>query len=342
MTPSDALSAESIPVALDAMGGDHGPPQTVAGAVEVARRGAQVLVVGDPPAIKAELDKHDVDGLSLRVVASDGVVGEREQPARALISKPNASVFVATRLVKEGEAKAAVSMGSTGATIAAATMLLGTFDGIERGALGGPIIGPAPNTVIIDLGTNMDARPRQLADFAALGVAMARVILEVEDPRVAVLSVGAEEGKGNRLVRETSDLLKTSGLTFIGNVEASDLPFGCAEVVVCNGFVGNVMLKLTEALGAVISRDVRERLADNPNGEDLANHIYNLTNRIEAYGGGPLLGVRGVVIVGHGHSRAGSIARAVETARMTAARGFVREAEEEVARLRAAVRVQSP
>ena len=341
MTASDAFPMERAPVALDAMGGDHGPAQTVAGAVEAARSGTDVLVVGDAQAIEAELGKHDAGGLPLRVAPSEGVVGEDEQPARAFKSKPNASIFVATRLVRKGEAKAVVSMGSTGAAIAAATVLLGTFDGIERGALGGPFIGPAPNTVVVDLGTNVDARPQQLADFAALGVVMSRVILDAENPRVAVLSVGAEEGKGNRLVKETTGILKASGLNFIGNVEASDLPFGCAEVVVCDGFVGNVMIKLVEALGDAISRDVRERLAGSRDGEELANHIYDLTNRVEAYGGGPLLGVRGVVMVGHGRSRAGSIARAIQTARMLVERKFVTEEEEEVARLRAAVRSES-
>ena len=341
MTASDAFPMERVPVALDAMGGDHGPAQTVAGAVEAARRGAEVLIVGDARAIEAELGRHDSRGLLLHVIPSDGAVGEHQQPTLAFKSKPNASIFIATRLVRKGEAKAVVSMGSTGAAIAAATMLLGTFDGIERGALGGPVIGPAPNTIVIDLGTNVDARPQQLADFAALGVVMSRVILNAENPRVAVLSVGAEEGKGNRLVKETTSILKASGLNFIGNVEASDLPFGCAEVVVCDGFVGNVIVKLVEALGQAISSDVRERLAGSDIGEELADHIYDLTNRVEAYGGGPLLGVRGVMMVGHGRSQARSIARAIQTARMLVERKFVTEEEEEVARLRAAVQSES-
>jgi glycerol-3-phosphate acyltransferase PlsX len=226
-------------------------------------------------------------------------------------------------------------MGSTGASIAAATIFLGTFEGIERAALGGPIIGPSPDTVIIDLGTNVDSRPQQLADFAALGSVMARVIFGVKGPRVAVLSVGAEEGKGNRLAKETAALLKSSNLDFIGNIEASDLPYGRAEVVVCDGFVGNVMLKLIESLGEVISGDVREHLKGVECGDDLADRIYDLTNRLEAYGGGPLLGVRGVVVVGHGRSHANSVAKAIRTARMTVERGFVAEAQKEVARLRA-------
>ncbi|MBM3956916.1 MAG: phosphate acyltransferase PlsX [Gemmatimonadetes bacterium] len=339
MTTADSLFSDSVPIAVDAMGGDHGPVETVAGAVQAARGGARVLLAGNPDLVEAELDRHDVRGLDVRVVPSRGVVGEQERPVRAFAAKPDASILVATRLVKEGEARAVVSMGSTGASIAAATMLLGTFNGIERGALGGPIIGCAPRTVVIDLGTSVDARPRQLADFAALGTVMARVILEVENPRVAVLSVGAEEGKGNRLVKETTAILKASGLNFVGNLEASDLPLGGAEVVVCDGFVGNVMIKLTEALGAALARDVRERLGRQ--GEELAERIYDLTNRIEAYGGGPLLGVRGAVIVGHGRSRAASIAKAIHTARMMVERRFVEKAEAEVARLRAAIGTES-
>lgn len=340
MAQLNARKAECIVVALDAMGGDHGPEQTVAAAVEAARDGIEVLVVGDPEAVNPELHRHKAASLPISLVPSDGVVGEHEQPVRALKTRPNASIFVATRLVKEGRADAVVSMGSTGGSIAAATIFLGTFEGIERAALGGPIIGPSPNTVVIDLGTNVDSRPRQLADFAALGTVMARVILGVEGPRVAVLSVGAEEGKGNRLAKETAALLKTSNLNFIGNIEASDLPFGRAEVVLCDGFVGNVMLKLIEALGEVISQDVREHLKDVEGGEELADRIYNLTNRLEAYGGGPLLGVRGVVVVGHGRSQAKSVAKAIRTARMTVQRGFVAEAQKEVARLRAVIEPQ--
>jgi len=320
------------------MGGDHGPPETVAGAVEAARAGGvEVLLTGDPAAIRAELARHAAEDLPLEVVPADGVVAEGEPPVRAFRSKPNASVFMAARLVSEGRARALVSTGSTGATIAAATMLFGTFDGIERGALGGPVIGTAPNMIVIDVGTNVDARPQQLADFAALGTVMARTILDVANPRVGILSVGAEEGKGNRLVRETTEILKVSGLNFVGNVEASDLPHGPAEVVVCDGFVGNVLIKVVESMGDALSCDVRKRLAGTASGDEVADHIYEQTNRIEMYGGGPLLGVRGAVIVGHGRARARSIATAIATARATVVRRFVEEAEEEIARLRAVV-----
>jgi glycerol-3-phosphate acyltransferase PlsX len=328
-----------VPIALDAMGGDFAPAETVAGAaIAIRQGGVAVALVGDPPALQAELAK--VPGaarLPMQVVPSEGVVREGEHPAMAFRTKPRASVFVAAGVVKAGKAKAVVSMGSTGATIAAATVLFGTFEGIDRAALGGPLIGTAPKTIIIDVGTNVECKARQLADFAALGTVMSRLLDGVESPRVAILSVGAEEGKGNRLVLETTPLLKQSGLNFIGNVEGHDLPFGKAEVVVCDGFSGNVAMKLTEGLGEALASDLRVQLNGKMAGDEvekLAHRVFDLTNRVEAHGGGPLLGVKGVAVVGHGRARAPAVANAIQTARMAVVRGFVDEAAREIGRLR--------
>ena len=220
-----ATKEKLIRVAVDAMGGDYAPTEIVAGAVQAASEGdVQVMLVGDLDKVQAELAKYDTKKLPISTIPSEGVIAEGEPPALALRQKSKASILVATGMVKQGHADACVSMGSTGAAMAAAAVVLGVIEGIERPALGGPIIGMAPRTIIIDLGTNVDCRPAQLLSFAVIGDVFARQLWGVESPRVGILSVGAEAGKGNRQVRETSELLTKSGLNFIGNVEASDLP----------------------------------------------------------------------------------------------------------------------
>ena len=323
------------------MGGDYGPSETVPGAVEAVKAGGvQIGLVGEMEAIQAELAKHNVDGLPIMPVPSEGVIHENEQPAIALRQKPRASVMVSTGLVKKGMADASVTMGSTGAAMAAGAVVLGVIDGIERPALGGPIIGLAPHTAVIDVGTNVDCRPAQLLSFAVIGEVFARQFWEIERPRVALLSVGAEIGKGNRQVRETTELLAKSGLNFIGNVEANDLPYNRTDVAVCDGFVGNVVMKLVEGLGSAISEQLKDRLDGKlPETElaDLTREVYEMNNVTETYGGGPLFGVNGVSVVGHGRGKAESVRRAIETARRTVEVGFVEKLNEELARVKQAV-----
>ena len=186
----------AVRIAVDAMGGDNAPADVVSGAVEAAREGGvQILLVGDPTQVQAELSKQDTAGLPIAVVPSEGVIVEGEAPAMALRQKPRASVLVATGLVKQGKAHASVSMGSTGAAMAAAAVVLGLSEGVDRPAVGGPILGVAPKTIIIDLGTNVDCRPAQLLSFAVMGDVFARQFWAVEHPRVALLSVGEEAAK---------------------------------------------------------------------------------------------------------------------------------------------------
>ena len=322
-----ATDTGQIRIAVDAMGGDHAPSEIVKGAVEFAASGeGQVMLVGDPEAVQRELTAYDVSRLPIGVVPSEGVIEEGEPPALALRQKPKASILVATGIVKRGMADACVSMGSTGATMAAAAVVLGLAKGVERPALGGPVVGVAPNTCILDLGTNVDCRPRQLLSFGAIGDVFARSFWGVESPRVALLSVGAEVGKGNRQVRETTDLFTKSGLNFIGNIEANEVPHGGADVVVCDGFVGNIVMKLTEGLGQQIERHLRGslsgRLAD-ADLEELLVEIHEMNNVVETRGGGPLLGVNGVSVVGHGAARSDAVARAIGTAKLAVDIGFV-------------------
>ena len=326
-----------VKVAVDAMGGDLAPGEIVSGAVEAAAQGGlAVLLVGDPEPVQQELARHRIEGLPIVVVPSEGVVREGESPVQVMREKPRASILVATGLVKGGKADAVVSMGSTGATMAASAFLLGMMEGIERPALGGPIIGLAPNTVILDLGSNLDCRPSQLLSFATLGSTFARVYLGVAEPRVALLSVGAEEGKGNRQSKETYELLKASRLNFVGNVEGSDLPRGTADVVVCDGFVGNVVMKLTESLGAALSALVARRLEgllDANKVDSLSQDVYRLLNGAEQSGGGPLFGVRGISIVGHGGAKAAAVAQAIATARHAVESDLLGKMEADLAQL---------
>ena len=334
-------SVQLLRVAVDAMGGDFGPPETVAGVAAAVAAGAgrlAVLLVGDPDAIQPELERHNAEALPIKVIPSEGVILDSESPLQALRAKPKASTVVGVGLVKEGYADAFVTMGSTGATMAASALLLGMMEGIERPALGGPFNGLAPKTVFMELGSSIDCRPSQLVDFAALGVAFSRTYLEVPDPRVGLLSVGTEEGKGNKQTKDAFPLLQSSGLNFVGNVEGHDLCADRADVIVCDGFVGNILLKTVEGLGDGLARYLGERLASHVSEADagaVSRNIYDLLNQTEYSGGGPLFGVKGTIVVGHGRARAVGIAKAIGTAIRVCETGLLSQMEEELSLLRA-------
>jgi len=322
-------------VAVDAMGGDHAPEETVAGAIEAAREGnVQVGLVGDPAVVQAEIEKHDTSGLPILSIESEGFIEEGEQPAIALRQKPQASVVVATSLLKKGMADGAVTMGSTGGAMAAAAVILGMMEGIERPALGGPILGFAPNTVILDLGSNVDCRPSQLLSFGVIGDLWARIFWDVKNPRVSLLSVGSEFGKGNKQVRETSELFAKSDLNFVGNVEPHELAAGNVDVAVTDGFVGNVVMKLTEGIGQASIDLLRDRLQGRLSNDEidlLAAEVYEKTNVGNHKGGGPLLGVNGVSIVGHGRGKREEVKRAIGMAKMLHDFGFTERLRDELA-----------
>lgn len=330
-------NTDIIRVAVDAMGGDHAPGEVVQGAIEAAREGGvQVLLVGDPKLIKTELLAREGTNLPIMPVPSEGVIEEGESPIQGLRQKPQSSIAVTIGAVKKGHADAAVSMGSTGATMAASAFALGLMDGMERPAVGGPIIGTAPNTVVVDIGSSVDCRPIQLVRYAALGIAFARTYLKIEDPRVAILSVGAEEGKGNRQTKEAYELFKKSSMRFIGNVEGNDLALGNAEVVVCDGFIGNILLKLSEGLGEQLAEYLSSTLTGLVGSEHvtgISRQIYELLNPGERTGAGPLFGVKGLVMIGHGRSRATTIAQAIRSARDMTHAGLVKSMEDELTRV---------
>ena len=306
-----------VRVALDAMGGDHGPVETVKGAILAARStNAEMVLVGDQDPVEDELAKHDLSGLSVRVVPSEDMIRDDEHPIKAMRTKPNASVVVANRLVKSGDADVVVSMGSTGASMASAVLILGLMEGLERPCVGGPFLGLAPNTVLMDIGSNLDCRPALLLNFASLGVSWARTYMGIENPRVALLSVGSEAAKGNKQVQASYKLFQDSGLNFVGNVEGMDFFTEKAEVIVCDGFVGNILIKFTEGIGEAFAALAKKRLASAKDGtsvSEFAAELVRMTNRTRT-NGGPLFGVNSPVILGHGSSRADEILAAVTTA----------------------------
>ncbi|HUV75870.1 MAG TPA: phosphate acyltransferase PlsX [Dehalococcoidales bacterium] len=320
-------SSQRVRVAVDAMGGDFAPGEIVSGAIQAARDlGVEIILVGPGAEIEKETSKADITKLPVRLVEASELIEDGEQPAIAVMRKPNSSMAVATRLVKEGEADAIVSAGSTGALMVCALQYLGTLPGIERPVAGGPFLGLAPRTVLLDLGANVGCQPYQLVNFAVAGCVYARSFLNIDNPTVGLLNVGAEEGKGNDLAKEAYPLLKKSGLNFIGNVEGMDIAFGKANVIVCDGFIGNIVIKLCEGLGRTVKHWLAEELKANLSAADLestTNKLYRLMSPAVVMGGGPLLGVDGVAAVAHGASHAPQIAGTIKHAKLAVETKFV-------------------
>ncbi|MCH8350474.1 MAG: phosphate acyltransferase PlsX [Chloroflexi bacterium] len=305
-----------IRVVIDAMGGDYGPAETVKGALQgLQSHNIEVILVGDQQQVETELSRYDVGNSKVSVVPSVGKIGDDEHPLEGLRHKPKSSIMVATKLLKSGKADLLVSMGSTGASMASAVLVLGLMDGLERPCIGGPFLGLAPRTVLLDMGTNIDCRPQLMLSFATLGSVFAHKFLDIENPRIGLLSVGSEAAKGNRQVQETYSLLQESQLNFIGNVEGMDFFTGRADVIVCDGFVGNILMKFTEGFGTALSRFVEKRLASSLSPEDLAgvtSDLWQMTNMPRTMGG-PLFGVNGAVMLGHGSCLAAGVAGAINT-----------------------------
>jgi glycerol-3-phosphate acyltransferase PlsX len=318
------------------MGGDHAPEETVKGAIQALHtENIELTLVGDRDLVEAELGRYDVARKPVKVVPSVGKIGDDEHPVEGLRRKPQASIMVAAKLLRSGDADVLVSMGSTGASMASAVLALGLMDGLERPCLGGPFLGLAPQTVLVDMGSNVDCRPAMLLNFAALGTVFARKVLDIKEPRVALLSVGAETAKGNRQVQESYQLFQESHLNFIGNVEGMDFFTGRADVIVCDGFVGNILMKFTEGLGNALSPFLGKHLSSHlrpEDVEDITSGLWQMTNLPRTMGG-PLFGVNGTVIVGHGSCKAEGIAGAVNTALRCVELDLVESMREELSQM---------
>jgi len=327
-----------VKIAVDAMGGDFAPAEIVKGAIRACHdHKVEIALVGPAEVIEAELARHDSTGTRIEVVHAGQYLEEGEHPAFALRKKRDASILVAVKLVRDGKADAIVSAGPTGGVVASALYVLGAIEGMSRPVLGGAFLGFAPQTIIMDLGGNVDCRPDQLLDFAVVGTVYAREILDISDPTIALLSVGAEEGKGNEIVNEAYSLFRQSGLNFIGNVEGTDIPAGKANVIICDGFVGNILVKYTEALGETFAGWLREKISGRIPDEEIDRMAHELalaTNPAEAHGGGPLWAVNGAVCVTHGRSRKAEIARTIGQAKMVVERDLVGILKKELASIR--------
>jgi glycerol-3-phosphate acyltransferase PlsX len=310
-----------VRIAVDTMGGDHAPEEIIKGAVMAAeKREVRIILVGPLDVLKRELAKYEVSYLPISCVKANEIVKEGEHPAFAIRRKPNASVAVAIELVKIGEADAIISAGPTGAASVSAIKSLGLMPGIERPVLCVPLVGFAPNTVLVDGGANVDCKPHHLLSFAVIGSVYAKRLLNINQPKVALLSIGQEEGKGNKLIQESYSLLRNSGLDFIGTIEGNDVLSQRANVIVCDGIVGNILMKFYESLGHYIVRWLEGRLSNLP----LVGSIKKLLDQMisftkitenESDGGGLLWGVNGVVHLMHGNSHAQQVSKAIVRAK---------------------------
>ncbi len=311
-----------ITIALDAMGGDHAPRAEVEGAVLAARQyGVRILLVGVESKVRAELNRQSWRGLPLEVVNATEVITMDDSPSLAFRKKRDSSVHVGAKLVRQGQADAIVSAGNTGAVMAVARFILGTLPSVDRPALAAPFpTAKGGAAVLLDVGANVDSRPEHLEQFAIMGEIYCRTIFGVRRPRVAVLSIGEEEMKGNELTREVSNRLKHSSLNFVGNVEGKDFFKGNVDVIVCDGFVGNIVLKISEGLvehvGGMLKKALQSSLSAQV-GYVFSRHAFaEFRKKIDysEYGGVPLLGVRGITIIGHGRSNSNAIKNAIRVA----------------------------
>ena len=314
-----------IRVALDAMGGDSAPAAPVAGAALALSEVADdvvVQLVGRPEAIERELSRQHCPRGRIEVIEAPEVIGMAEKPLQALRAKRGSSIQVGLELQRDGRSHAFISAGNTGAVMAASTLVLRLYPGFERPAIGAAIPTVDHMVLLVDAGANVDCSAQELVGFAHLGVVYARYALGRQDPSVGLLSIGEEDEKGNSASREASRLLRETGLRFVGNVEGRDILHGRSQagvfdVVVCDGFVGNVLLKFYESVAHLFESLVRRELGDGVADSDAMARIVRYIDYAE-YGGAPLLGVRGISIICHGRSNPGAFVNAIHVAEQAA------------------------
>ena len=318
------IQNKKVRVVLDAMGGDFAPEEVVKGAVLAAQEdNFEIILTGQGDILEKELAKYKfARNLPVRCVEAKEVIGENESPAVALRRKVDSSIAVAAKLVKSGEADAMVGAGASGAVAVSAIQYIGMLEGMERPAIGGNLGVFAPNIVIMDLGANVDCKPNHFLTFAIAGCIFAEKLLNIPNPTVGLVNVGVEESKGNEVVREAYTILKNGGLNFVGSIEGNAILSGQANVVVCDGFVGNVLLKFYESMGVFAGKYVERKLKRYPPlgaaGKLLFNRLFpvaKISYESEQEGGGILWGVNGIVRIAHGSSKAPHIVHAISSAK---------------------------
>lgn len=305
-------------IAVDAMGGDYAPHELVKGAVQAASslEGVQIILVGDRERVSSELERYAPLDVPLVIQHASQVIEMHESPALAVRCKPDASVVVAGELVCNGTADAMVTLGHTGAATVVGAMRLGRIEGISRPTIATPLPHRNGQTVLLDSGATVDCEPHNLVQFAVMGAIYAEQILGIPSPRVGLFSIGEESTKGNELVKAAFPLLQNAGLRFVGNVDGKDIFQGRADVIVCDGFVGNTILKVAEGVAEMILEAIPD-----------AAIRQMLSRRVDysEYGGAPLLGVKGVCIIGHGRSRAKAVANAIRVAKTAVEQNLVQQ-----------------
>lgn len=305
--------SDMVKIALDAMGGDNAPSEIIKGMVEALKEADDIYVylVGQEDVVKAELEKYEYDKNRVEVVHASEVIETAEPPVMAVRKKKDSSLVKAMYMVKDGTCDAFVSAGSSGAILVGGQLIVGRLKGVERAPLAPVIPTEKGCALLIDCGANVDAKAHHLVQFAKMGSIYCKNALGIENPRVAIVNIGAEEEKGNALVKETFPLLKaTEGINFIGSIEAREIPAGAADVIVCEAFVGNVILKLYEGTASALVRQIKKGLMSTLKskiGAALAMPALKKTLKTfstEEHGGAPLLGLKGLVVKTHGSSKA--------------------------------------
>ena len=309
-------------IALDAVGGDHGPAPCVEGALQAVKEcDVEVILVGDEAILKQECQRQSGHDSRLSIRHASQVVEMHESPAAVARKKRDSSIWVATELVKSGEAGAVVSPGNTGASMVASFFVLGLIKGVERPAIATSLPTLSGEAIMLDVGANVDCTAKHLEQFALMGNDYAKHLLGKPNPRVGLLSIGEEDSKGNEVTKEAFKLLKSSSMNFVGNVEGRDVYSGIADIVVCDGFIGNVALKISEGVAEMIKRLLLKEISGHFFGRLayplIAGPLANLKRKIDyaEFGGAPLLGVNGVTMICHGRSSAKAIKNAIRRAK---------------------------
>ena len=318
------MNSAQVRIAVDATGGDYAPAEIVAGAIRAKEElGIEVLLVGDPDQIKASASQPDLLR-EVEIVPAEGTIEMHEEPLSALRRKPQASINVSMDLVKQGRADGVVSAGHSGAAMAAALLRLGRIKGIDRPAIGAvfPTVVAGQSVLILDVGANVDCRPKYLEQFAVMGSIYSQYVVGNDNPKVGLLSIGEEKSKGNEVVLQVhKSLSEGNSINFVGNAEGRDVLSGNFDVIVCDGFVGNVLLKFAEAVGESVLQILREELPQGVAGKVgctlLKGNLQRIKQRVDhaEHGGGLLLGVAGIAVISHGSSRAPSIFNAIRLAK---------------------------
>lgn len=325
-------------LAIDAMGGDHAPAETVKGGIEaLGAISSEIVLIGDEPVIREELKKYTYDETRVHIIHAPDRITNDDKPVQAIKTKKFSSLVIGFEMLRKGEIDALISAGNTGALLAGGALKVGRIKGIDRPALTTVYPTEKGIAVLVDAGANTMCMPRNLVEFATMGSIYAQEVLGIEFPKVGLVNVGAEEGKGNTLVSETFDLLKETNLNFIGNLEARDIPLGAADVIVCDGFTGNVILKLSEGLAQSFGRFLRELFGKNAVTKIaallLSEGLKTFKKRMDyrEYGGAPLLGTLHPIVKAHGSSNARAFMNAFRYAEKYAATGVIEKIQAQLA-----------